>query len=173
MRLPGGAKRVLLAIPGAPLAVMLFVYGFWGPPWPTPPVFVPGYPSSGGPYSPFDVPFTVTNKSALFPIKNLEIRCVLQPVRLTTITIKDIAVGGLPNNNKLNPLQTGHYTCPFNQTFLLNFANDRIIEAHIIFETKYVTPFKLWRWQSEVNPADFTLITSTIPPQWTPGVPLH
>ena len=43
-----------------------------GPPWPVGPVFVPGFPSAG---NAFDVPFTVTNKSAFFSLRHLEILC--------------------------------------------------------------------------------------------------
>lgn len=55
------------------------VYQIWGgPPWPVAPTFVPGFPSSG---FALETPFTVTNKSALFPLKHLQIACRLDHVR--------------------------------------------------------------------------------------------
>jgi hypothetical protein len=51
------------------------IYTFWGPPWPTEPSFDPGFPSFG---LPLDVPFSVANKSAIFPISDLTILCGLE-----------------------------------------------------------------------------------------------
>jgi hypothetical protein len=57
-------------IVGPLLAVVVAIYTFWGPPWPTEPSFDPGFPSFG---LPLDVPFSVANKSAIFPISDLTI----------------------------------------------------------------------------------------------------
>src|SRR5580693_3909446 len=54
------------------LGVMASVYGIWGPVWPTAPEFSPGAPSFS---LPLDVPFNVANKSSLFEIGNLTIKC--------------------------------------------------------------------------------------------------
>ena len=62
-------------IVGPLLAVVVAIYTFWGPPWPTEPWFDPGFPSFG---LPLDVPFSVANKSAIFPISDLTILCGLE-----------------------------------------------------------------------------------------------
>ena len=56
----------------ASIAFGVTTYAIWGPLWPIEPIFSPAPPSSA---APFDIPFTVENKSVLFSIEELSITC--------------------------------------------------------------------------------------------------
>jgi hypothetical protein len=159
---------------GTPLAVVAFgltvVINVWGPPWPTEPVFAPGQPSAG---SPLDVPFTVTNKSALFAITSLQITCIA--VQIDTgppyFKFKDIGFAVL-GSSTLEVTKSGPQTCAFNSTVILD-PNSKLLAAQIKFASRYESP---WPWEKAktktVESDIFTLNTKTSPPQWMQGKPL-
>src|SRR6266700_793453 len=66
---------LLKLLVGTPLAVLGATYTFFGPPWPTFPVFEPGSPSSG---PAFDAPFQLKNRSIWFSVTNLNVSCRIQ-----------------------------------------------------------------------------------------------
>jgi hypothetical protein len=125
-------------------------YTMWGPPWPTEPSFVPGAPSFG---SPLDVPFTVTNKSSVFSIKNLHISCHGYEIKVVPPNFGSPAPGGgtlggraiegftfsVPGNADLMPGETRPYTCVFNSVMrgVSNQTGYRIVEADIAFVSEY------------------------------------
>lgn len=51
--------------------------GIWGPFWPTRPYI---HPAGTDPGSPFSLPFTVANRSVLFPLKNARVSCIISRV---------------------------------------------------------------------------------------------
>jgi hypothetical protein len=125
-------------------------YTMWGPPWPTEPGLVPGAPSFG---SPLDVPFTVTNKSSVFSIKNLHISCHGYEIKVVPPNFGSPAPGGgtlggwaiegftfsVPGNADLMPGETRPYTCVFNSVMrgVSNQTGYRIVEADIAFVSEY------------------------------------
>ncbi len=133
-----------------------------GPPWPVAPTFVPGFPSSG---NAFDVPFSVTNKSALFSLDHLKITCRLENVSTdTNVKIAQLPITASDGEASLRPLQSASYGCPFPNMFKFP-EGSKLTAATIIFITNYDT---LWvHTQSESDP--FSLNTKTNPPQWTTG----
>jgi hypothetical protein len=140
-----------------------------GPPWPVAPTFVPGSPSSG---DPFDVPFTITNKSAFFSLNHLEILCGLENVRTDvksgasqfSITVSD-------GKASLGPLQSGTYTCPLMRA--IKFAGaTRLEEATIAFLTRYDSRLP-WGGRAQSESDFFSLNAKTVPPQWTVGRPIR
>jgi hypothetical protein len=159
---------------GTPLAVMAFgltaVINVWGPPWPTEPVFAPGLPSAG---SPLDVPFAVTNKSALFAITNLQITCIAVQIDTAPLNIrfKDIGFAVL-DSSALEVTNSSPHTCTFNRTVILA-PNSRLSAAQIKFVSRYNFP---WPWEKAkaktVESDIFTLNTKTSPLQWMQGKPL-
>jgi hypothetical protein len=168
---PPKRRRILRIVEwtlGAPLAVVAAIYTFLGPPWPTTPVFSPGFPSSG---FAFDVPFTIANKSVLFPLKHLQISCGMVDIRLSNglaITGIDVTASGAEGSS-LGPSTSASYTCPLKR---LIGSGVTIQAAAIDFTTKYDSrwPF-MSRSESRTDP--FTLNTETTPPQWTSGTPLR
>jgi hypothetical protein len=161
---------------GAPIAVLGFVLAVWGPPWPVPPSFSPGPPSSG---SAFDIPFQVENKSALFGFNNLKITCIVDsafakshegPGSVTFGPDLGFAVQG---SNQLERLSSGPYICPVRRTIRMgteDAADMALQRAQIRFESEYDSRLLWGRSRAEDGP--FTLITTTIPPHWERGVPL-
>jgi hypothetical protein len=149
--------------------------GIWGPFWPVEPAFAPGIASFS---APFDVPFTVTNKSAFFPILNLNITCYLNDVVLSapTVTgfrISDTSVRVLATNT-LQPLETRWYTCPFRnfgQSGPVNIGDAKIEWAEISFISGYDNRILNGRTSSKSD--TFTLNTRTSPPRWMIGKPLQ
>jgi hypothetical protein len=111
--------------------VVMSIYGLLGPPWPTAPSFSPGIPSIG---SPFDIPFTVTNKSVTFPINELVITCNLNDVKTNASTISNISVR-VTAKNVLEAGLSAPYTCPFG-SFFVGYPFGKIIYAQITFSSE-------------------------------------
>ena len=65
------ARRIIIVLVGL-VSLLAAIDQLLGPPWPTRPVFSPGLPSTG---SPLDIPFSVTNRSIIFPIHHLIVWC--------------------------------------------------------------------------------------------------
>jgi|HubBroStandDraft_5_1064220.scaffolds.fasta_scaffold53754_2 hypothetical protein len=163
---------------GTLLALFLFVWTFVGPPWPTDPIFLPGSPSFG---SSLDVPFSVSNKSALFSLSNLSIQCEILKLDSkgptgAAIYAKGatfVAVSGAKNT--LKPLDVGSYTCPARGIFAVDHKDaiepDRVLAAQIAFKAGYDSRL-LWG-RSTSTSGIFTLNTATVPPQWTQGESLR
>ncbi|MDQ6703003.1 MAG: hypothetical protein M3Z96_07835 [Pseudomonadota bacterium] len=154
------------------LGLLAAIVGILGPPWPTEPSFSPGFPSAG---SPFDIPFTVTNKSALFRISNLTLVCKISFARtLLGDTFENISVNST-GINTLQPGQTSSYTCLFNRIMHLNRPppfETKFAQAEISFASEYDSPW-LFPRRIKVASDPFTLNSSTDPPQWTQGIPLQ
>ena len=149
------------------IAVVADILGW--PIWPTAPIFFPGYPSSN---SAFDVPFSVENRSILFPIYDLDITCGLIFVRTKHNSgFRDLGIRLRTGPARLAVSETRSYTCPFNRGFTLE-EGDAITHASIgKFVSTYSWPYWLSSARSESE--TFTLNTSTVPPQWTRGTPLN
>lgn len=154
----------------APVAVLAIASGFaslWGPPWPTAPEFSPGPPSRG---QPFDVPFVVKNRSALFPIRGLSLDCHL--IRASTASgtefVEDLVSTGF--DALLAPGQQRPYTCPFG---LIGDGTSRITRAQMEFVAQYRSWRPLQKRLAVFKSDVFTLDTRTIPPQWERGIPLR
>lgn len=141
---------------------------FRGPFWPTEPTFLPGAPSLG---SPMNVPFFVTNKSAVFSLDDLLITCGPLVVVMTGKNVFNIGRIGAQGHNVLRPLETRPFTCRFNR--VVSFPGAKVEEAHIQFTSAYKSP---WPWEPNRRVVStssiFTLETATDPPQWMEGVPL-
>jgi hypothetical protein len=154
---------------GTPLALLGAVYAFWGPPWPTEPKFALTFPSSS---FALDVPFNITNASALFSLRDLQIFCAIISID-TTAAIKHVA--GLSvttgRHSTLGPLATASYTCPFSEVIRLP-PDTKITGGSIQFWTEYESRLP-WRDRTRSMDESFTLNTKTNPPQWTEGNPLQ
>jgi hypothetical protein len=160
---------------GPPLALLGFVYAVWGPPWPMQPVFEAGAPSFG--YA-FAVPFKVSNKSGLFGLNNLHIRCGLvaqvrgEPPGGGTInfgspghpTFMDVQ----GQNGHLAAGDTASYTCPFAMLRISAGPNSTIRFAEMLFEREYDSPWP-WGGRKIVRSPTSVLDLSTVPPQWKPA----
>ena len=145
-------------IVGPVLAVVVAIYTFWGPPWPTAPTFDPGFPSFG---SPLDVPFNVTNKSAFFPINDLNIICGLSEFQgKGGIRLNDVGTSKIVNRQMLLPLETRPYVCPL-KLFIHNSPQPQIEKATIGFVTTY---HSWWPWggQSKSVSEIFTLNATAV-----------
>ena len=163
---------------GTPLAVVAFVYAVWGAPWPTQPSFAPGAPSFG---SAFDVPFTVTNKSAWFGIHDLTITCLLAnfkaigPTGATIEQTHGVTSTILPRgvNSVLAPLTTSTFTCPIGNALVVDKRNagEQLVSASLSFMADYSG--RLWWGRTQIISGVFSLDTATKPPQWAPGEPLR
>lgn len=146
------------------------VYGLVGPPWPTNPIFAPVFPSAG---FALDVPFVISNKSALFALQNMQIFCGIEDVELSPPSALrgfrglSVTTGG---KSTLDALASASYTCPFSTLFKLP-PGTALTAGSIQFWTEYDSR---WPWGGRVRSIDesFTLNTKTSPPQWTPGKPL-
>ena len=153
---------------GPVLAVIVAIYTFWGPPWPTAPTFDPGFPSLG---SPLDVPFNVTNKSAIFPIYDLTIFCAAEDITMGgAIHLDNVGASEIANGQTLQPLESRSYVCALKK-FIRIQPEPKIEKATIGFLSTY----KRWPWggMSKSISDRFTLNATTAPPQWTRGIPLR
>jgi hypothetical protein len=159
-------SRWLLGTAIATIGFVGSIVGIWGPVWPTDPSFLPGLPSSG---SPLDVPFTVTNKSALFRADQLEISCGLHAIKTRGgSSFVGFSIGA-SGSNALQAGESRPYTCPFSQVFQLR--DDQISEAKIEFWGRYASVVPRRDGQT-FSSGVFTLNSHTVPPQWTMGEPL-
>jgi len=159
--------RTLEWIFGPPLAGVGIVYAVYGPIWPTVPVFLPGLPSYG---SPFEVPFSITNKSVLFTIHNLTVDCDLIYVETSAHSSYSNFSVSMNIKHRLLPTRTDTYTCPFNTFF--DTRGQTIETAVISFTTVYDSPWP-WGGRTGLTSGNFTLKSSTTPPQWTVGNPIQ
>jgi hypothetical protein len=157
------------------LGLLGTIYGLWGPPWPTEPSYAPGVPSFS---SPFDVPFIVTNKSALFTITNLQISCQLDDVVVSFPTAPNNMISDskstISASNILAPLETRSYTCPirgFSMSGPMSVADAKIRRATVSFVSTYNK--RIFSGLTSSKSDVFTLNTRTSPPQWTVGQPLR
>jgi hypothetical protein len=148
------------------LAIASNVVQVFGAPWPTEPTFTPGANLSA---SPFDVPFSVTNRSALFSINNLSLSCRLISGRTVRLRIKfdDVEVRVAVGVNVLRPLESRPYVCPFNRTISVP---DKFEAAQIEFKSKYKSP---WPFRPEESATSEIFTWYPSPPHWEVGVPLQ
>jgi hypothetical protein len=162
------ASKWFLGVAAAVIGLVASVAGLWGPIWPTEPIFSSAFPSSG---LPLEVPFAVANKSVIFPIRDLNIRCGLISVRTAkNNAVGKIAVAGF-GGNILNPRESRTFTCAFHQVFLLS-PDDNLISAQVQFISEYKSRLP-WKKTTQSESDVFSLNTRTIPPQWTVGTPLQ
>src|SRR4029077_15242682 len=102
----------------------------------------PGYPSNS---SPFDVPFTVSNKSIVFPINNMTITCISGDVKFTVFR-KDGPISKYNNintpvlvDNFIKANDSSSYTCPLFKIIIIK--PDPILKyAKIEFLSEYDSP---------------------------------
>ena len=140
-----------------------------GAPWLVAPTFAPGSPSSG---NSFDIPFTVTNKSAFFSINHLRILCGFEKLRTNARSgLEQMSITASDGKASIGPLQSAPYTCPLNR--MIAFAGaTKFEEATIVFLTEYDSHLP-WVSRTKSESDFFTLNTSTIPPQWAIGKPIR
>ena len=168
------------------LGVIASIYGIWGPVWPTAPEFSPGAPSSS---LALDVPFNVANKSSLFAIGNLTIKCHVIFARLTVShkILRNVTIGiesrpydpkqPLARNN-IKPGGISSYVCPITGGPIAGFGptpefpDDKLETATIEFFSEYDSRLP-WGARVQASSEVFTLNPATNPPQWTRGVPLR
>jgi hypothetical protein len=165
------AKWIVGTVIVGSLGLVASVYQIWGgPPWPTAPAFAPGAPSFG---SALDVPFIVTNKSVLFPIKKLHILCSANRIVVgpPNWQVRGISFS-IPGFADLAPGQSRPYTCAFNSVVRgPNGDKMGVLGAAITFNSEYDSSW----WSGSRTKAEsemFTLETKTSPPQWVTGEPL-
>ena len=174
------AIKVIVPSLVALIGLIASIDALWGPPWPINPEFSPGPPSFG---SSFDIPFLVTNKSALFSFSDLKITCVLLRFKAVGSTGATIAVAnGLSfdtapkiaarGTNQIDSTDSRPYTCPLRGIMRVDNSDaaDAIREAQIGFISEYNSP--LWWGRRQTKDEPFTLITTTVPHQWVRGAPL-
>ncbi|MDX3965174.1 MAG: hypothetical protein QHD01_01085 [Bradyrhizobium sp.] len=153
--------RVLI---GTTVGAIGFVAGVLQPFWPTEPDFDTGAPSLA---SPFDVPFTVTNRSKLFKITNLKIVCELIEVK----TRNNNGVANMSLNvavsNFIEPQEAPIYTCPLHRIIALP-QGDPIVSAVMRFKYSYS---QSGFWNDTEMPVKhspvFSLLTDVVPARWT------
>jgi hypothetical protein len=145
------------------------IVGIWGPFWPVEPIFSAGAPAFG---FAFDIPFSVTNKSSVFPIRNLTVTCVVSGQAKGSLgTIFSTKNASIHTDvvSTLSPLETAIYSCPLRGAMRIDTgdAADVIKSGTVKFRSKYDA--RIWgdRAQSEDGP--FTLITTVKPPRWERG----
>jgi hypothetical protein len=138
-------QALRVGVGGGALAMVTligFVYEVWGLVWPTAPIFLPGVPSSG---SAFYVPFSVTNKSILFPIRNLTLGCIILNLETKhgniVNTITTIAIDPVTQKRALNFIEIGtsdSYICKLDINFR---ASDDVVRASVAFDFGYDPPW--------------------------------
>jgi hypothetical protein len=145
-------------------AFLGFLSAYFTPFWPTEPAFEAGSPSLA---SPFDVPFTIANKSKLFKITNLTITCeIVEALNAQNGGLSGISLA-VEATNYILPNEAPIYVCPLNRAFRLA-PGSPITRVAIRFRYKYSQSF-LW---SETNMSEkesklFWLITNVSPQRWT------
>jgi hypothetical protein len=93
------------------IVVIASIDSIWGAPWPTEPVFAPESPA---PRSPLEIPFTVTNESLIFPIRELGLTCHLIFSKSLLERSVANAKAVIPAGNLIRPRQSRQYACVFN-----------------------------------------------------------
>jgi hypothetical protein len=147
----------------------LFLFGhaagslldFWGPLWPTKPIVNVGEPSFS---RAFELPFFVTNKSALFDMKNTTIRC--SPSFLLG-TFGLFAVGGPAAENVT--IEAGDH----GRSFICNISSDVDPQSlSVEFNFQYEVNLLFISWTREVRSDYFTWNAEARPPRWDRSKPL-
>ncbi len=123
---------------------------------------------------PFDIPFTVENKSLLIPIENLKITCTI--VELQTITgniIRNSSGTVAGRRNRLGAATANTYACPTGRMVYVpgSTQTEMIKLARINFKTEYTVPG--WPWVITRLSDEFSLNTRTTPARWTLGVQMQ
>ena len=116
------------------VVIVATIIGIWGPLWPTAPTFYPETPSAE---LPLELSFKVKNRSALFPLRNLQIVCMLVSAR--SQTNKSFAETGVTLSQPvvdLAPGQSEPYSCPLHVAVDLR-EGDKIVRAKIDFISQY------------------------------------
>ena len=140
------------------------IYAIWGPLWPVEPTFSPTSPSSE---TPFDIPFTVENKSALFSIEELFITCRI--ISLNTKENKQVLHSHVTIPvTSIERLQSRRYVCPYN--WILNSKGDTITEALIELHGEYRSSWPLFI-KGTANSGLFSWNISPGLPHWSAGMP--
>ena len=167
------ATKAIFGFVVVSFGIVASIYGMWGPPWPTEPVFSPGPPSFG---AAFDVPFRVENKSAFFWLSGLKLMCKVEGDIPDQPSVTGIVFG--PNfvtasgKNVIGPSTSVPYICPLRSAFRLGNrdAAEIIRHSRVTFLSEYESRFLAGRVKTEDGP--FTLVETTIPPHWERGAPL-
>jgi len=157
-----GWMKAAAAVAGL-VIIIAAIIGIWGPLWPTAPAFYPTTPSLE---SPLELSFKVKNRSALFPLRNLQIVCMLVSAR--SQSNKAFAETGVTISQPVGDLAPGQsetYTCPLHVAVDLR-EGDKIVRAKIDFISQYDSRWP-WGGRSKSESDVFTLNTS--PPQWLVG----
>jgi hypothetical protein len=175
------AWRVAVAILLGTATLVSAEYEIFGAPWPTSPTFSPGPLSFG---AAFDIPFTVENKGAFFPIENLNIICIVTISLVgspngSTPQINDVGVsaGGTPKTLASALSQepsVGTYRCPLRGVIGAHNLDvvDQVKSAQISFHSEFAMRVP-WRARTQSDDGPFTLVTTTVPPHWVRGNSLN
>jgi len=148
--------------------IIVGVKDLFGPQWPTEPDFSLDVPYTTG--DPFDVPFSIGNRSGLFDIRKLTVACELVDVRTTDhYAFQGISVVSNANN-LLAAFDTRPYTCPFHNSIL---GNHPVCCAVIRLIAAYQDPeFYPWSVPKKTYSKIYTLDRKTSPMRWIPGDPI-
>lgn len=150
------------------LSVAANIVQIFGEPWPTEPIFVPG------PYSadaPFDIPFIVSNRSSVWPMKNPSFACRAIKLRLTEgqppLPDGVILAGPKPNppNADIQPGRSAPALCAARH---IRFIGVKVKAAKISLLVEYDSVLP-WRTRITAESPVFVLNTSLAPPQWMEG----
>jgi hypothetical protein len=169
------AKRVISLIVGPALGVVVAIYTFWGPPWPTAPVFLATVGASAS--SPLDVPFVIKNESGFFALEGIQLTC--KALMVSSVDPSGKPLVGVWNStferriagaiNYIGPTKSAPYTCPM-QGIIPSDA--KVTNAAIVVTMQYESS---WRWPNRIYTAaeGFTFNPHSDPPQWIIGLPLR
>jgi hypothetical protein len=172
LRMFSHAWKIWTAV-GAAVAVPIGVVTLVGPFWPTQPVFSPQPPAASP--SAFDIRFNVENRSALFPIDELRIRCILREVTVVA-EHSNLAIGTFvppaSGPNSIGSATTGVYKCPLKDLVRVGDKDwgEVLKEAELSFEATY----RQWPFGHRTrNSEKFTLDSAASPPRWIKGKTLR
>lgn len=131
--------------------------------WPTELEIAVGAPSLS---SPFDVPFTIANRSSLFMITDLKISCEI----VEAVTDKDAGLSNVAldvgTTNFILPREAPIYVCPLNRIVKMP-AGAPISRAAMRFRYSY-NQSVLWSKTAMSRESKiFRLLTNISPPRWT------
>jgi hypothetical protein len=154
-------RIALVSFPILVLSLVANIAQILGPFWPTPPRIIPAPPTLG---PAFNVPFQIENKSTMFALEHVQIRCVFDKVLMGPLIITNSRVY-LKETGSIAPDTPAWYICPFQGTVP---PDTRILSATIHFWISYDSP---WPNGNRVDymSEPFTLNVDSVPVPMAPG----
>jgi len=144
------------------LGLIASVDQIWGPPWPTQLDFDPGPPDAS---LPFDVPFTVRNRSTVFDATAVQLGCLLEKVEFRNggRLIDDLVVGTGPTEIARGDQRPFRCWFPF-EPQQVKVAVMRIIASY--------DHHRLFGWRTQMRSEPFVWDTKATPARWVKGNPI-